>query len=61
MKKYNISFNVGTVKYVVNFHDGMKTHKDGSPFYDLATFRNKKKMSVFVQQLLAKGYNHAKL
>lgn len=55
-KIYNISYNVGTVKYVVNFHDGIKTHQDGSLFFDIALFSNKKKMNDFIKQLKADGY-----
>ena len=29
---YHIQSNIGKAKHVVNFHDGHKTHKDGSPF-----------------------------
>lgn len=43
MKHFNILYNVGSSKYVVNYHDGLKTHKDGSEFYDIALFDNKRK------------------
>lgn len=56
MKQYNITYNVGKVKYLVNFHDGEKKHKDGSNFYDIACFSNKKKMDKFVSELLNEGY-----
>lgn len=56
MKQYNITYNVGKVKYLVSFHDGEKKHKDGSNFYDIACFSNKKKMNEFVSELLNEGY-----
>jgi hypothetical protein len=57
MKKcYNTMGNVGKVKYLVNFHDGKSTHKDGSPFFDVACFSNKKKEQAFIKQLQADGY-----
>jgi hypothetical protein len=56
MKNFNLMFNVGKIKYLVNYHDGIKTHKDNSPFYDIATFRNKKKRDLFVKELLRQGY-----
>lgn len=56
MKRYNISFNLGKVKYVVNYHDGAKLNPDGSPFYDLATFTNKRGMDAFVRDLNRQGY-----
>ena len=56
MKVYNIMDNIGKVKYVVNYHDGIKTHKDGSKFYDIATFKNKKKRGNFIKELIKKNY-----
>ena len=40
--EYNLRYNIGKAKYVVNFHDGKKTHKDGSKFFDIQIFSNKK-------------------
>lgn len=60
MKTFNIQYHIGRVKYVVNFHDGVKTHKDGSRFFDIATFSNKKKLDAFIVQLIGEGY-HEKL
>jgi hypothetical protein len=48
--------NVGCAKYLINFHDGEKTHKDGSPFFDIKIFRNKKKLKVFTDELSKQGY-----
>lgn len=56
-KTYNIQHNIGKVKYVVNYHDGIKTHKDGSPFFDIKTFNNKEKMNGFIDELKKKGYS----
>ena len=58
MKLYNINYNIGRVKYVVNFHDGIKKYKDGSNFYDIMLFSNKKKMNAFVSELLKDGYTY---
>ena len=49
--EYNIMYNVGKVKYLVNYHTGKK-YKDGSKFFDIATFKNKKKMNDFINNLL---------
>jgi len=54
--KYNIMFNVGSSKYIVNHHDGKSTHRDGSEFYDIALFNNKRKFEAFVRGLRRKGY-----
>lgn len=56
MKRFNIMHNVGRCKYLVNFHDGIKTHTDGSPFFDLATFKNKINLKKFVIGLVKSGY-----
>jgi hypothetical protein len=48
--------NVGRAKYVVNYHDGVKTHKDGSPFCDIEIFKNRRKADGFVRALRQQGY-----
>lgn len=58
MKTYYQLFNVGTAKYVVNFHNGTKKHKDGSRFYDIKIFRNKKKLKEFITNLENLGYTY---
>lgn len=55
-KVYNTMFGVGKAKYVVNFHDGVSTHKDGSAFYDIALFSNKAVFIRFIQGLVRDGY-----
>lgn len=56
MKTFNIQYNIGKVKYVVNHHDGIKKHKDGSAFFDIRTFKSKKTLAEFVACLKADGY-----
>ncbi len=53
---FNEMFNVGKARYVVNYHDGKKTHPDGSPFYDIHLSRNKREHERFVKSLRAQGY-----
>lgn len=55
-KNFNIMNNVGRAKYVVNFYDGVQTHKDGSPFYCVTIFKNKKKLKAYTDKLLSEGY-----
>ncbi len=57
--RFNIQYNIGKAKYVVNYHDGHKTHADGSAFFDIAIFRNKRKLNAFVADLRRKGYSEA--
>lgn len=56
MKTYYIQYNIGKCKYCVSFHDGVQTHRDGSPFYGISIFKNIKKMHSFVKQLVLDGY-----
>lgn len=55
-KIYNIQYNVGKAKYVINYHDGIKTHKDGSAFFDIDIQRNLKKHNSKIRELLELGY-----
>lgn len=57
-KQYDEMQNVGTCRYVVNYHDGEKLHRDGSLFFDIAIFSNKRKKDRFVRGLAADGYRH---
>ena len=58
---YNVMTNIGKAKYVVNFWDGKKAHPDGSRFFDIKIFKNKKRMASFVADLKVQGYSEAKL
>lgn len=55
-KSFHTQTNVGKAKYVVSYHDGVKTHQDGSPFFDVAIFSNKKELRRFQDTLLKDGY-----
>lgn len=56
MKRFNLIYGIGKAKYVVNFHDGIKKHNDGSDFFDIAIFKNKKKLNAFISELKNTGY-----
>ena len=56
MKEFYEQHNIGKAKYCVNFHDGVQTHKDGSKFFGIAIFKNKKKLKAFKDDLIEKGY-----
>jgi len=56
MKQFTIRYNIGKCKYVVNHHDGIKTHTDGSKFFDIAIFKNKIALNKFVTDLTKVGY-----
>jgi hypothetical protein len=55
-KTFYTQNNIGKAKYVVNFHDGVKTHRDGSRFFDIAIFKNKKKLAAFIEKLRQERY-----
>ena len=55
-KNYKVQYNVGKSKYVINYHDGEKKHKDGSPFYDVAIFKNMKDFMAYKKKLKSEGY-----
>jgi len=56
MKSYYQTDNVGRCKYTVSFHDGEKTHPDGSPHFGIAIFKNKVKLAEFIEALEIQGY-----
>jgi hypothetical protein len=56
MKQFYIQYGIGTAKYVVNHHDGKSTYRDGSKFFGIALFSNKRKLNVFVRLLRKAGY-----
>lgn len=58
-KKYSVHYGIGNVKYSVSKHDGNSKHKDGSPFWDITTFKSLKKMKTYLDKLHKSGYTHA--
>ena len=55
-KRFHIQNNIGHAKYVVSYHDGNKKHPDGSDFFDIAIYKNKKKLTKFTADLIKNGY-----
>lgn len=49
-------YGVGSSKYSISDHDGISTHKDGSPFYGIHLFKNKKKYEAKLKELQKEGY-----
>ena len=58
-KRYNVMYGVGSSKYTVNFHDGKSKHKDGSDFFDIAIFKNKRDLAKKINDLTKQGYIYA--
>ena len=58
-KRYNVMYGVGSSKYTVNFHNGKSKHKDGSDFFDIAIFKNKRDLAKKINDLTKQGYIYA--
>ncbi len=56
VKDYHVQFNIGQARYVVNSHDGVKTHGDGSRFYDIRIAKNKRELDDIIAELRRAGY-----
>jgi len=55
-KLFYIEKNIGKAKYILNYYDGIQTHKDGSPFWGMAIFSNIKKLNNRIKELRSLGY-----
>ena len=55
-KRFKRQDGIGKSKYTISYHDGKKKHKDGSDFFDIKIFKNKKDLSDFVGSLVKQGY-----
>ena len=53
---FYIQKNIGRSKYVLNYHDGIQTHKDNSPFFGIEIFSNIKKLNNRIKELRLLGY-----
>lgn len=53
---YYEQMNIGHAKYVVNYCDGKHRYDDGSLFYDIRIFKNKRLKDQFIKSLKQLGY-----
>lgn len=56
MKEFNIMYNIGRAKYVINYHNGIDTHPDGSRFFGIVILSNKKELQKATNKLIKEGY-----
>ena len=56
MRLFNYMQNVGKCRHVISFYDGLKTHSDGSAFFDVRIFSSKREAHRFMRGLIAAGY-----
>lgn len=61
MKTFYRQDNIGKAKYTINYHDGISLHNDGSPFFSMRIFRNKKNMYDFIKNLVLNGYRYQRM
>ena len=55
---YNVMHNVGKAKYLVSYNYGIEKHKDGSDFFAIRIFKNKKDLYKFEIQLKKDGLTY---
>ena len=55
-KRFRQRHGIGRAKYTVSSHDGKSKHKDGSDFFDINIFKNKKDLNNYMKDLKRKGY-----
>src|SRR6056300_1953363 len=55
-KRFRQQDGIGKAKYTISYHDGREKHKDGSDFFGIQIFKNKKDLETFRKSLLSKGY-----
>ena len=58
MKDFYTQYNIGKCKYVVSHYNGIDKHKDGSQFYNIAIFKNKKDLNSFTSDLVKSGFSN---
>lgn len=60
LKRYRLQYRIGRARYVVSFHDGRKRHPDGSAFWDIRIFGNRRVCQTFLRTLWETGFTEAR-
>jgi hypothetical protein len=55
-KQFNLMYNVGKAKYVINIHNGYDLTDDGSLFFGIRLFSNKRLFEKAQKDLIKQGY-----
>jgi len=55
-KRFRQQDGIGKSKYTISYHDGKQKHKDGSDFFGIKIFKNKKDLESFRKDLKKQGY-----
>ena len=56
MKTYRYTHATGKARHCISYHDGVSTHKDGSPFFGLEICGNLRALKRFLRKLQGEGY-----
>ena len=55
-KVFKVNPGIGSSKYSISSHDGVKKHKDGSDFYDIEIFKNKVDLEKGIKKYSSNGF-----
>ena len=55
MRVYRLLW-MGRGRHTVSYHDGIKRHADGSPFFDFAVCKTERAQRKLVNELRRQGY-----
>lgn len=55
-KAFKVNPAIGSSKYSISSHDGVKKHKDGSDFYDIKIFKNKVDLEKGIKDFKSNGF-----
>ena len=56
MKEFYTRDNIGKAKYAISYHDGESLNKDGSKFWGIRIFKNKRKYNATIKEMIKEGY-----
>jgi hypothetical protein len=55
-KAFKVNPGIGSSKYSISSHDGVKKHKDGSDFWDIEIFKNKVDLEKGIKKYTSNGF-----
>jgi len=56
MKSFRINPPIGTAHHSISYHDGVQTHRDGSPFWGIEIFKTRRAKDKQARKLRRQGY-----
>jgi hypothetical protein len=55
-KQFTVNPQIGRARYSISAQDGIKTHSDGSAFWDIEIFNNKLSLIKAIRRYEINGY-----